>query len=114
MSTSTEEKAHVAHASPLRYVLSVTVLYVMTVLTYYLSGIDLGSGSLVIALVIASTKATVVALFFMHLWDHRGASRLVFVVSILFLLTAIGFVLIENATRFPLSLPPHSSLNPDK
>jgi len=114
MSTSTEEKAHVAHASALRYVVSVGVLYVMTILTYTLSGMDLGAWSLAVALAIASTKATVVALFFMHLWDHRGASRLVFVVSILFLLVAIGFVLIENTTRFPLSLPPHSLLNPDK
>jgi|SRR6478609_4892839 cytochrome c oxidase subunit 4 len=114
MSTSTEEKAHVAHASALRYVVSVGVLYVMTILTYTLSGLDLGAWSLAVALAIASTKATVVALFFMHLWDHRGASRLVFVVSILFLLVAIGFVLIENTTRFPLSLPPHSLLNPDK
>jgi cytochrome c oxidase subunit 4 len=114
MSTSTEEKAHVAHASAMRYVICWVALAVLTVLTYTLSGMDFGAWSLVIALVIACTKATIVALFFMHLYDHRGASRLVFVVSILFLVVAIVFVLIENTTRFPLSLPPHSLLNPDK
>jgi cytochrome c oxidase subunit 4 len=114
MSISTEEKGHVAHASAMRYVLSVGALYVLTALTFWLSGMEFGSWSLVIALIIACTKATIVAMFFMHLYDHRGASRLVFVVSILFLVVAIAFVLIENTTRFPLSLPPHSLLNPDK
>src|SRR4051794_24154605 len=98
----------------MRYVICWAALAVLTVLTYTLSGHDFGEWSLIIALLIACTKATVVALFFMHLYDHRGASRVVFAVSILLLVTLITFVLIENTTRFPLSLPPHSLLNPDK
>ena len=107
MSTGTEEHAHVAHASPMRYVVCWVALAILTVLTYTLSGYSFGSWSLVIAMIIACTKATVVALFFMHLWDHKGANRLVFAVSIIFLLVAIGFVLIDQVTRFPLALPPH-------
>jgi cytochrome c oxidase subunit 4 len=114
VSIASEEKEHVGHASAMRYVLCWVALAILTILTYTLSGHDYGGFSLVIALLIACTKATIVALFFMHLYDHRGASRIVFVVSILLLVTLIAFVLIEQVTRFPLSLPPHSLLNPDK
>ena len=107
MTTASEEKEHVAHASPMRYVVCWLLLAIFTGLTYFLSGFDLGEWSLIVALLIAVAKATVVALFFMHLWDHRGASRLVFVVSLVFLALLIGIVLIDQATRFPLALPPH-------
>ncbi len=33
---------------------------------------------------IACTKSALVVLFFMHLWDHGGANRLVFATSIVF------------------------------
>jgi cytochrome c oxidase subunit 4 len=51
-------------------------------------------------------KGALVALFFMHLWDQRGANRLVFLTSLLFVALLIGGVLSDNATRFPLSNPP--------
>lgn len=107
MTVASEEKEHVAHAAPVRYVVCWLLLAIFTALTYALSGYDFGEWSLVIALLIACAKATVVALFFMHLWDHRGASRLVFVVSVIFLVVLIGIVLIDQKTRFPLALPPH-------
>jgi cytochrome c oxidase subunit 4 len=44
-------------------------------------------------------------LFFMHLWDHGGASRIVFVTSLVFVALLIGLVVLDNATRFPLLNP---------
>ena len=106
MTTASEEKEHLeSHASPMRYVVCWALLAVFTTLTYFLSGYEFGEWSLIIALMIACAKAAVVALFFMHLWDHRGASRLVFVVSIMFLVILITIVLIDQNTRFPLALP---------
>jgi cytochrome c oxidase subunit 4 len=107
VSVASEEKEHIAHASPMRYVVCWLLLAIFTTLTYYLSSFELGEWSLIVAMLIACAKATVVALFFMHLWDHRGASRLVFVVSLVFLALLISIVLIDQATRFPLALPPH-------
>jgi cytochrome c oxidase subunit 4 len=107
VSVASEEKEHISHASPMRYVVCWLALAVFTGLTYYLSGYEFGEWSLVIALLIACAKAGVVALFFMHLWDHRGASRLVFAVSVIFLVVLITIVLIDQKTRFPLALPPH-------
>ena len=42
-------------------------LMVMTALTVYVSYINFGTLNIVIALVVASIKASIVALFFMHL-----------------------------------------------
>ena len=58
---------------------------------------------------IATVKGALVALFFMHLWDQRGANRLVFVTSLVFVALLIGLiVVIDYATRFPLANPPGS------
>jgi cytochrome c oxidase subunit 4 len=107
VSIASEEKEHVAHASAARYVICWILLLIFTAVTWYLSGYQFGDWSVAIALLIACTKGTIVALFFMHLWDHRGASRLVFVVSIIFLLLLITLTLVDHLTRFPLALPPH-------
>jgi cytochrome c oxidase subunit 4 len=100
-----EEKAHVEHASALRYVVCWGILLVLSVATYLVATYDLGEWSLFVALLIATTKATVVSLFFMHLWDHRGANRLVFVVSVFFVVILIALVLTDVGTRFPLAVP---------
>ena len=107
MATSTEDKAHVQHASPVRYLICWGLLAVLTGVTFALSNVEMGSWALTIAMLIAIAKATVVSLFFMHLWDHRGANRLVFVVSILFVLVLMALTIVDSNTRFPLSLPPH-------
>src|SRR5262245_28645658 len=100
-----DEQAEIGHAGASRYVVCWLALTLLTGLTYWLAGVDLGDWSLVIALAIAVTKATVVVLFFMHLWDHTGANRLVFIVSILFLIVIIAMTLVDVTTRFPYALP---------
>lgn len=60
-------------------------LLLLTVVTVLVSYVDLGLLNVVVALLIASVKASLVALFFMHL---KGESRLVWgfaLVPILFL-----------------------------
>jgi hypothetical protein len=61
-----------------------------------------------VALSVAVVKATLVALFFMHLWEHGGVNRLVLGTSVLFVVLLIGLVLLDNATRFPYANPPYS------
>ena len=53
-------------------------------------------------------KGSLVALFFMHLYDQQGANRLVFVTSLVFVSLLIGLTVLDNATRFPLANPPGS------
>ena len=87
------------------YILVLVALLIGTVVTVVTGKMDLGSFNLVIALVIATTKATLVVLYFMHLKDSTGLNRLVFVVSILFALVLITGVFGDIMTRNPVSLP---------
>ena len=93
-------------ASAVRYLLCWVALVVLTGLTFALSTVDLGGWSLAMALAIAVTKGAVVALFFMHLWDHAGAVRLVLLTAILFVAVLSALVVSDVLTRFPLALPP--------
>lgn len=49
------------------YIIVWLVLMVLTAVTVYVSYINFGTLNIVIALVVASIKATIVALYFMHL-----------------------------------------------
>jgi len=53
------------------YIKTFAALIVLTVLTWQVSTINLGMLNVVVALAIASVKASLVALFFMHLKDEK-------------------------------------------
>jgi cytochrome c oxidase subunit 4 len=88
-----------------RYAIVWAVLLLFTGLTIWTGRMDLGAANIFIALFIAVTKATLVVLFFMHLWDMGGVNRLVFVVSVLFLVVLLLGVFGDLTTRLPVSLP---------
>jgi cytochrome c oxidase subunit 4 len=71
-----------------------------TLLTYQAAKLDLGHFNAAVALVIATTKALLVALFFMHL---KGASekllKLVVLSTIAFLLILIALSMADFGTR---------------
>ena len=71
-----------------------------TYLTYAVAKIDLGVANSAVALIIATTKALLVALFFMHL---KGASekllKLVVISTIFFLFILMALAMADFATR---------------
>jgi cytochrome c oxidase subunit IV len=88
-------------SSPLKTYFAVFIaLLVGTALTVYASGLDLGRFNAAVALTIASIKATLVALFFMHI---KGASekltKLVVIGALFFLLLLLGLTMTDYATR---------------
>lgn len=95
------------HASAGRYVMGFVALVVLTGLTFGLAHVELGAWSLPVALAIAITKGSIVALFFMHLWDHEGSSRLVLVIAVMFVAVLSTLVVADVLTRFPSAVPPH-------
>ena len=97
------EMHHEAHSGPGKYVLVWIALMVLTVVTVLTGRMHLPNFGLLLALVIASVKGTLVLLYFMHLAEHQGANRLVIGVSIMFVALLIGFSLMDTATRHPLS-----------
>jgi len=109
--TTHKEAAHEDHGIG-RYVLIWGILLAFTILTVVTGRMDLGAANIFIALAIATTKATLVVLFFMHLWDTGGVNRLVFVVSVLFAIVLILGVFGDLTARYAPTLPNGGPLPP--
>jgi cytochrome c oxidase subunit 4 len=88
-----------------RYVVIWAALLVFTFTTVITGRMDLGGANLPLAMVIATVKASLVVLFFMHLWNAEGILRLVFGVSIVFVIVLLLGVFGDILTRMPEALP---------
>jgi cytochrome c oxidase subunit IV len=88
------------HVTPLWiYIATWLALMALTAITVGVSYLNLGAANLAIALIVATTKATIVALFFMHLrWDLRFHS-IIFTFSVIFLFIFIWFTMYDTETR---------------
>jgi cytochrome c oxidase subunit 4 len=75
------------HGGPKMYGAVLAALLVLTVITVLASRIDWGTGmtNVVIAMLIASLKASLVALFFMHLFWDKPMNAIIFCSSLFFL-----------------------------
>lgn len=97
---------HASHGhGPGRYFVVWALLLVFTLTTVLTGRMDLGAINLPLALTIASIKATLVVLFFMHMTEAAGTNRIVFVVSLVFLLVMIFGVFGDLWTRAEMTLP---------
>jgi cytochrome c oxidase subunit IV len=106
MAHDTHGEGHKHSAVP--YILTYTFLLICTILTFTLAQHDFGRLSFGIAMLIATAKAMSVILFFMHLWDQKGPSRLTLAIAFVFVLLLITMTVADISTRFPLALPPGS------
>jgi cytochrome c oxidase subunit 4 len=89
-----------AHILPLRTYLSVgAALLILTAITVSVSFIHLGPFNLVVALTIATIKAILVALFFMHLLYDNKLYLLIFVFALLILGIFIILTLFDTLRR---------------
>jgi cytochrome c oxidase subunit 4 len=78
-------RVHVHVATAQFYVGIFIALVCLTILTVTVSYFDFGAFNIVVALVIASAKAALVAVFFMHLRHDSKFNALTFIASFLFL-----------------------------
>lgn len=105
MSTHTEvshsagEHAGHEHGGPKTYAATLVALLILTGLTVGAAYIDLGSGNIVVALTIATIKATLVALFFMHLKWEKPVNSIVAVAGFIFLGIFMMFDMIDTSSR---------------
>ncbi len=86
-------------------------LLVLTVITVAAAGVNFGSPSTntVVALLIASVKASLVVLFFMHLMYEKPINGIIFVIGLLTLALFLIFILLDVDTRLqtrPANLAP--------
>jgi cytochrome c oxidase subunit 4 len=88
------------HITPLRtYLIIAATLLFLSGLTVWVSYFDFGPLNIIIAMGVASLKATLVALFFMHLlWDDKK-NMTIFVMSLMFLAIFIVITLLDTGFR---------------
>lgn len=94
-----------AHHGAGRYFIVWLLLLAFTGLTVWTGHKNLGDFNIVLALGIATIKATLVVLFFMHMTEASGANRVIFVVSVVFLVVMMLGVFGDLLTRPAMSLP---------
>jgi len=88
-------------SSPLKMYFAVfAALLVGTALTVFAARLDLGPLNAPVALGIATVKATLVALFFMHVWHaSEKLTKLVVISALFFFLLLLGLTMSDYATR---------------
>ena len=87
---------HVHIVSPRLLLTIYGILLVLTVITVAVTDVDLGSFNLVVALIVAVAKASVVALYFMHLrWDSPFNS-IAIIAGFFFVAIFIGISMLDS------------------
>ena len=89
--------AEFAHPMPWQTLVNVFIaLLVLTAVTVIAANYPTGSWDAWIALGIATVKATLVALYFMHLRHDKSFNALVFLSALVFVGLFLGFVLMDT------------------
>ncbi|HOB73836.1 MAG TPA: cytochrome C oxidase subunit IV family protein [Phycisphaerae bacterium] len=93
--------AHDEHSISTRtYFLVFTALLVLTGVTVVAAFFNFGHLNDIIALVIAGTKATLVILFFMHVWHASGLTRVFVLSGFAWLALLMAFTFADLFTRW--------------
>ena len=97
------------HVVPVKVLLGVwAALMLLTFVTVAATWVDLGEMNLALALAIATVKATIVALYFMHLrWD-KPMNAVVFVTAIGFVLLFVLIAILDTKSYAPDMIPDHA------
>jgi cytochrome c oxidase subunit 4 len=109
MSNEHHDDEHgISHVASRKVLLGTWIsLMVLTLLTVLATKVDLGaSPNLLIAMVIATVKASLVCLFFMHLRYDKLMHTVAFLGALLFALLFVSFALMDTSEY-------HDSIQPD-
>lgn len=81
------------------YAWTFAALLALTAAAFGVSLLSLGPWSPVVTVTIALAKSVLVALFFMHLLEHRVSSRLTLAVAAALAAFLVGFAVLDVGTR---------------
>ncbi len=91
---------HKHHVTSIKVYLKVAVaLFALTILTVTAHQLHLGAWAAPVAFLIASIKAALVLLWFMHLKDDSNQNRVIFACGFIFLFILFLFTSVDIATR---------------
>ncbi len=96
-STPGPSHAAVGHIVPLSILVAVwAALLVLTVATVAATRVDLGAANLWLALGIATVKASLVALYFMHLRYDHPFNAVILIAALLFVMLFVGIATMDT------------------
>lgn len=99
MANHAERSEHIVSAS--LYWLIWGILIVCTVLTAWIATVDLGKFNTVVALVIATFKASIVVLIFMHVkYTSEKMTKAILISAVFWLILLLVLSLTDYASRF--------------
>lgn len=81
------------------------VLIVLTWVTTYISTVDLHRWNIFVALAIAIVKASIVALFFMHVWYSTRLTKMIVMCAIFWLILLLFITMTDIWTRSWMGVP---------
>ena len=97
---------HVGHVVPLRVLFGViATLLVMTFVTVRVSWFDFGPFNVWIALGIATFKASLVLLFFMHLKYDKPFNAIIIIISMVLVVLFIAIAMTDSKQYEPNRIP---------
>jgi cytochrome c oxidase subunit IV len=109
MSTHTEHAVN-PQAEARKYLVTLIALLILTAITVGASYINFGPGNIVIALSIATVKATIVALIFMHLLHDKPVNAVIAAAGFIFLGIFLMFDFLDvNSRTNPQPINQHAS-----
>jgi cytochrome c oxidase subunit IV len=88
------------HVTPIKVYIGIFLtLMVLTTVTVFVAYINLGEWNKIVALGIASFKATLVVLYFMHVKYQSRLTKLVVVSGFFFLLILLSLTMVDYGSR---------------
>src|SRR5688572_716706 len=94
------------HVTPLSVYLAIfATLMVLTVVTVAVAYVDLGAMNKVVALSIASFKATLVVLYFMHVKYASRLTKMFVITGLFFLSILLGLTMVDYGSRMWVNPP---------
>jgi cytochrome c oxidase subunit 4 len=103
---SSEE--HRQHVIPIGVYVGIwAILMFLTGLTVFVSFLELHDWNIVLALVIATIKGTLVVLFFMHLFYSSKLTKVTVIAALFFLFLLLSLSMTDYLTRGWLTNPLH-------
>ncbi len=100
MSTHAGTTSHAHHISPVKLYVQIWIgLMILTAITVFVYNFDFGSLNIVVAMTVATIKASLVVLFFMHLKYDKPFHAVAFAIGIVFFGLLLGLTLLDVQTR---------------
>ncbi len=91
--------SHEPHKAVRTYLITLSTLLLLTIITVGVAQFDFGEANVIVAIGIATIKAAVVCLFFMHLLHDKAINSIILGTALIMLAIFLMFSFMDKGTR---------------